>query len=68
MNGCRWVIGSGTKIKVMSDPWLREDDDAWLPSPQPQGVYNLYVNELLLQNEKKIGQRKNSIFIPTGCC
>jgi ribonuclease HI len=58
MNGCRWVIGSGTKIKVMSDPWVRDDDGAWLPSPQSQGVHNMYVNELLLQNEKKWDKEK----------
>jgi hypothetical protein len=51
MNGCRWSIGSGTKIKVMSDPWLREDDGVWVPSPQLQGAHDLNVNELLLQNE-----------------
>jgi hypothetical protein len=65
MNGCRWIIGSGTNIKVMSDPWLREEDGAWLPSPQIQGAHNLNVNELLLQNEKKWDKEKiESLFSP----
>ncbi|KAK2449324.1 hypothetical protein QL285_008530 [Trifolium repens] len=33
----RWIIGSGANIKVMSDPWLRDDDGAWIQSPQTQG-------------------------------
>ncbi|CAJ2634618.1 unnamed protein product [Trifolium pratense] len=37
MNGCRWSIGSGTSIKIMSEPWLRGQGSVWLPSPQIQG-------------------------------
>ncbi|GAU37643.1 hypothetical protein TSUD_220690 [Trifolium subterraneum] len=33
----RWSIGNGASIKVMSEPWLRGQDSAWLPSPQSQG-------------------------------
>ncbi|CAJ2662609.1 unnamed protein product [Trifolium pratense] len=33
----RWIIGSGTNINVMKDPWLREKDGAWIQSPQVQG-------------------------------
>ncbi|MCH83955.1 RNA-directed DNA polymerase (Reverse transcriptase), partial [Trifolium medium] len=33
----RWSIGSGASIKIMSEPWLRGEDGAWLPSPQIQG-------------------------------
>ncbi|MCI37607.1 putative ribonuclease H protein, partial [Trifolium medium] len=36
MNGCRWRIGDGTKIKVMHEPWLKKEDGMWLPSPQEQ--------------------------------
>jgi ribonuclease HI len=50
MRGCRWSIGSGTNIRVMNDPWLRGDDGAWIPSPQAQGVYDLCVNDLMVQN------------------
>ncbi|WJX24106.1 hypothetical protein P8452_13251 [Trifolium repens] len=30
----RWRIGDGSKINVMSDPWLRGNDMLWLQSPQ----------------------------------
>ncbi|MCH85922.1 hypothetical protein A2U01_0006774, partial [Trifolium medium] len=33
----KWRIGNGSKIKVMSEPWLREKDGRWMQSPQPQG-------------------------------
>jgi ribonuclease HI len=36
----------------MSDPWLKKDDGKWVPSPQEQGVTNLYVKRLLRPNEK----------------
>jgi hypothetical protein len=34
MNGCRWIIGNKTNIKVMSDLRLREKDGVWVQSPQ----------------------------------
>ncbi|MCH87069.1 cytochrome P450, partial [Trifolium medium] len=37
----RWIIGNGTKINVMRDPWLREKDGIWVQSPQ------LQVNRIL---------------------
>ncbi|PNX86977.1 hypothetical protein L195_g043060 [Trifolium pratense] len=48
----RWGIRSGASIKLMSEPWLRGDDGAWLPSPQSQGVHNLTVNDLMIPNLK----------------
>jgi hypothetical protein len=36
----------------MSEPWLREKNDAWIPSPQGQGVYNLHVSDLMVPNMK----------------
>jgi hypothetical protein len=48
MNGCRWSIGNGTSIKIMGEPWLREKDGVWIPSPQSQGVHNLNVNDLMI--------------------
>ncbi|GAU23029.1 hypothetical protein TSUD_336770 [Trifolium subterraneum] len=52
MHGCRWSIGNGTSIKIMSEPWLRDKGDAWIPSPQVQGVYNMTVNDLMKINVK----------------
>ncbi|XP_045802361.1 uncharacterized protein LOC123895940 [Trifolium pratense] len=36
VNGCRWKIGDGSKIKIMSEPWLRGEDTLWMQSPQTQ--------------------------------
>ncbi|MCI73376.1 hypothetical protein A2U01_0094640, partial [Trifolium medium] len=30
------MIGGGDKIRVMSDPWLRGNEEHWIPSPQPE--------------------------------
>ncbi|MCH82815.1 RNA-directed DNA polymerase (Reverse transcriptase), partial [Trifolium medium] len=58
MNGCRWIIGDGTNINVMNDPWLREKDGAWIQSPQLQGAHNIKVNDLMLPNIKKWNKEK----------
>ncbi|GAU22925.1 hypothetical protein TSUD_326970, partial [Trifolium subterraneum] len=50
--GCRWRIGSGDTIRVMHDPWLRGSANRWVPSPQPAGVYQLFVRDLLHENYK----------------
>jgi hypothetical protein len=50
MNGCRWKIGNGIKIKVMGQPWLREEDGRWMQAPQSQGVYDITLNDILLPN------------------
>ncbi|GAU48907.1 hypothetical protein TSUD_99640 [Trifolium subterraneum] len=50
--GCRWRIGSGDNIRVMHDPWLRGSANRWVPSPQPAGVYQLSVRDLLHENYK----------------
>ncbi|CAJ2652454.1 unnamed protein product [Trifolium pratense] len=64
MNGCRWSVGNGTSIKLMSDPWLREKESAWLPLPQTQGIHNSTVNELLLPNMKLWNREKIMAMFP----
>ncbi|GAU37344.1 hypothetical protein TSUD_395250 [Trifolium subterraneum] len=43
---------SGDNIRVMHDPWLRGSANRWVPSPQPAGVYQLSVRDLLHENYK----------------
>jgi hypothetical protein len=64
MNGCRWRIGNGNSIKIMREPWLRDIEGAWLPSPQDQGVHNLFVNDLMLPNMKVWDKRKIESLFP----
>ncbi|CAJ2667228.1 unnamed protein product, partial [Trifolium pratense] len=52
LRGCRWRIGSGDRIRVMYDPWLRGKGDRWVSSPQGEDVYHLVVKDLLLENYK----------------
>ncbi|GAU20408.1 hypothetical protein TSUD_12260 [Trifolium subterraneum] len=52
LHGCRWRIGSGDRIRVMYDPWLRGNGDRWVTSPQVECVYDLFVKDLLLENYK----------------
>jgi hypothetical protein len=60
MHGCRWcIIENGTSIKVMGEPWLRDKQGAWLPSPQVQGVHSFTINDTILNmklwDKAKIG-------------
>jgi hypothetical protein len=60
MHGCRWcIIENGTSIKVMGEPWLRDKEGAWLPSPQVQGVHSFTINDTILNmklwDKAKIG-------------
>ncbi|GAU45240.1 hypothetical protein TSUD_291240 [Trifolium subterraneum] len=47
-----WRIGSGDRIRVMYDPWMRGNGDHWVSSPQVECVYDLFVKDLLLENYK----------------
>jgi ribonuclease HI len=64
MNGCRCIVGNGTNIRVMSDPWLREKDGVWVQSPQAQGVYTITVNELMLPNIRAWDKNKIMSLFP----
>ncbi|KAK2410765.1 hypothetical protein QL285_046110 [Trifolium repens] len=56
--GCRWQIGDGSKIQVMSEPWLRVNNGRCLNGPQNQNVYQLSVGNLLLPNVKRWDENK----------
>jgi len=47
IHGCRWKISDGSKVRVMQDPWLRNSSSSWMPSPQNNDVYNMYVCDLM---------------------
>ncbi|GAU48097.1 hypothetical protein TSUD_238360 [Trifolium subterraneum] len=48
----KWRIESGDNIRVMHDPWLRGSANRWVSSPQPAGVFQLSVRDLLHENYK----------------
>jgi ribonuclease HI len=56
--GCRWRVGDGSTIKVMSDPWLKGEGNGWVHAPQKQGVYDFTVKDLMLDGVKKWDQNK----------
>jgi hypothetical protein len=61
--GCRWSIGDGSNIKVMGEPWLRQEDGRWVTSPQNQGVYDLSLQHLMLPNSNHWdGEKIKSLF------
>jgi ribonuclease HI len=61
--GCRWKIGDGSKINVMSDPWFRGNDSLWMQAPQLQSTYDLFVHDLLVQDMKAWDSNKiHSLF------
>ncbi|GAU14523.1 hypothetical protein TSUD_250650 [Trifolium subterraneum] len=64
MNGSRWSVGNGSNIKVMSEPWLRERGEAWIPSPQVQGAYNITVNDLMNTNVRTWNREKIESLFP----
>lgn len=52
------MIGDGSKIKVMFEPWLRSEGKGWENASQGQGVYNINVNNLMLNNVKQYDAHK----------
>jgi ribonuclease HI len=58
LKGCRWVIGDGRKIRVMGDPWIREEGERWMRSPQQAEVYSLHVSDLMLDGRNEWDRRK----------
>jgi hypothetical protein len=64
INGCRWRIGDGTTINVMNEPWLTKEDGLWMQAPQEQGVYNMFVNQLMQPNVKVWDSDKIKMLFP----
>ncbi|MCI17289.1 RNA-directed DNA polymerase (Reverse transcriptase), partial [Trifolium medium] len=52
--GCRWVVGDGSRVRVMGELWLRREEGKWLRSPQVEEVHNLYVNRIMVEEDKLI--------------
>jgi hypothetical protein len=48
----------------MCDPWLRGNDERWIPSPQPEGVYELFVSDLMVNNYKSWNTAKVRMLFP----
>jgi len=53
VHGCRWRIRDGSKIRVMKDPWLQVEGLAWMQAPQPHGVYDMVVSDLMVSWERR---------------
>ena len=37
----------------MKDPWLRVEGSAWMQAPQPHGVYDMVVSDLMVPWERR---------------
>ncbi|GAU32101.1 hypothetical protein TSUD_358070 [Trifolium subterraneum] len=58
MQGRRWLIGDGSKINVMYEPWLRSKENSWISAPQNLTVHNMKVQQLMLPNQKAWDERR----------
>jgi hypothetical protein len=48
----------------MNEPGLKKEDGLWLQSPQDEGVFNMSVNQLMLQNRKEWDSVKIKLLFP----
>ncbi|CAJ2631804.1 unnamed protein product [Trifolium pratense] len=55
--GCRWVIGDGSKVKVMGEPWIRGEGGRWMNSPQVEEVYELMMDGESASEDKFVAGR-----------
>ncbi|CAN1143330.1 Putative ribonuclease H protein At1g65750 [Linum perenne] len=51
--GYRWRVGSGTRIKVWQDPWLRGEGRRWITTPVDRGDLDMCVKELFEHNTRQ---------------
>jgi hypothetical protein len=49
-NGLRWRLGTGEKVHVWNQPWLRDDRNACITSACVDGYANMLVSELVDQS------------------
>ncbi|KEH41262.1 hypothetical protein MTR_1g047540 [Medicago truncatula] len=47
------IIFLSYQINFYQDPWLRSEYGNWLPAPQNQGVYDLFLSDLLIDGVKE---------------
>jgi hypothetical protein len=47
------VIRDGSKVKIMKHLWLRSKGGKWIHSPERQEVYEINVNQLMVEGEKR---------------
>jgi hypothetical protein len=48
----------------MNEPWLKKEDGLCMQSPQDQGVYDMYINQLMLPNGKVWDSDKIKMIFP----
>ncbi|PNY13385.1 ribonuclease H [Trifolium pratense] len=54
----RWVVGDGSRVRVMEDPWLRGSVGRWISAPQREEVYGMYVNNLMEEGVRRWDRNK----------
>ncbi|MCI08198.1 hypothetical protein A2U01_0029273, partial [Trifolium medium] len=52
VRGLRWVIGDGSKVRVIRNSWLRGDGGRWVSSPQGEIAYD-FEDKLIWKDDKE---------------
>ncbi|MCH82454.1 RNA-directed DNA polymerase (Reverse transcriptase) [Trifolium medium] len=56
--------GRKNKVRVMGEPWLRGEEGKWLSSPQVEEAFQLHVNQLMVEGERKWDEQKIQTLFP----
>ncbi|KAL6499222.1 hypothetical protein OROHE_026250 [Orobanche hederae] len=48
----RWKVGDGRRIKVWNNPWLMDDETAFVQTPCPIGYEDMCVQELMEEDTR----------------